>query len=232
MSKQFWGVILAIFIVFAGIVALGGGDSKQSSTNKNAPASSHVKGSTSLGITFVEYGDFECPYCGQYYPTLKQVEEKYKDKVQFQFRHFPLQNVHQNAFAASRAAEAAGLQGKFWEMHDILYVNQGAWASSQNPISVFKQYAQSIGINTKQFETDFASVKVNDTINADLAAGTKLKITGTPTFYVNGKKVEIPNSAESFDKVLQPLIEAAEKKAAAQNTTTPPATTDTTTPSN
>lgn len=207
MSKQFWGVILAIVVVFGGLYAFAGSksDSKDSSSG-TASASQHIKGNPDASVTLVEYGDFQCPYCGQYYPTVEQVMEKYKDKVKFQFRNYPLTSIHQNAFAASRAAEAAAIQGKFWEMYSLLYQNQTAWSSASSPNSFFESYAKQIGLKADQFKTDSGSSKVNDIINADLAAGAKLDITGTPTFYVNGKKVQIGNSVSEFEKVLDEAL--------------------------
>ena len=207
MSKSFWGVIAVIVIVFVGIFAFSGnkaGDTKNS--NGKATLTNHVEGNGSAGVTLVEYGDYQCPFCGQYFPTLKQVEAQYNDQIHFQFRNYPLTNLHPNAFAAARAAEAAGLQNKFWEMHDILYQTQTQWSGASDALSIYKQYAKQLGLNVTRFETDFASSKVNDLINADSAEGTKLGISGTPTFFIDGKKVEIANNPAAFQKVIQDAI--------------------------
>jgi protein-disulfide isomerase len=229
MDKRFWAVIAAIILVFGGIViANNRKDSNTSGSGSTAAATNHVEGSTSKGITLVEYGDFQCPVCGLYEPTVKQVAEKYKDSIQLQFRHFPLQQVHPNAFAGSRAAEAAGVQGKFWEMHAMLYDHQNDWSTASDPVSIFTQYAKSIGINTDQFKTDFTSSKVNDAINADIAAGNKLNVSGTPTFYLNGEKVELstlvgsdnyPN-VDKFSAVIDAAIKKADDKQKASASTT------------
>lgn len=207
MSKSFWGVIAVIVIVFVGIFAFSGnkaGDTKNS--NSKATLTNHVEGNGSAGVTLIEYGDYQCPFCGQYFPTLKQVEAQYNDQIHFQFRNYPLTNLHPNAFAAARAAEAAGLQNKFWEMHDILYQTQTQWSGASDALSIYKQYAKQLGLNVTRFETDFASSKVNDLINADSAEGTKLGISGTPTFFIDGKKVEIANNPAAFQKVIQDAI--------------------------
>ncbi len=209
MSKSFWAVIAAIVLIFVGIyVFTGNKDSKSSKTSNSSSASvsNHTVGKGTTGVTLVEYGDFQCPYCGQYYPILKQVQTKYNDQITFQFRHFPLTSVHQNAFAASRAAEAAGLQGKFWEMYDQLYPNQQAWSATSDPSSYFENYARIIGLDVAKFKKDYASTVVNDTINADMAAGTKLGITGTPTFYLNGKKIDVTQSVDDFSKQIDAAI--------------------------
>ncbi|MEK7599591.1 MAG: thioredoxin domain-containing protein [Patescibacteria group bacterium] len=213
MSKQFLGVLVAIILVFVGIVALTGKDSgsKSSDGKANAPAlSQNIQGAGTAGVTIVEYGDFQCPYCQQYAPTVAQVKAIYGDKIKFQFRNFPLVNIHQNAFAAARAAQAAALQGKFWEMHDALYQASDwqTWTKASDPTPYFKEYAKGLGLNTTQFASDFASSKVNDTINADTAEATKLEVTGTPAFFVNGKKTEITNSVESFQKIIDAAIKS------------------------
>ena len=209
MSNHFLGVVIAIFLVFAGIFVLASDKTEDaSSPGKGAKGSvtEHTVGQGTAGVTLLEYGDFQCPVCGQYYPILKQVKAKYGDQIKFQFRHFPLVSIHQNAFAGSRAAEAAGLQGKFWEMHDQLFENQQQWSQASSPVSFFKQYAQRIGLKAGQFEKDYASSKVNGAINADMAAGNKLKITGTPGFFLNGKKVEVSQSLAAFEKVIEAEI--------------------------
>ena len=220
MSKQFWAVIAVIAIVFIGIFMVGG--NKKSDTNsKNSSASGgtqHVTGKGTTGVTLVEFGDYQCPYCGQYFLTVKEVVAKYGDQITFQFKNFPLTSVHQNAFAAARAAEAAGLQGKFWEMNEVLYTNQSAWSEQTDATPIFAQYAQQLGLNVEQFKKDSSSSKVNDLINADMAAGTKLKVTGTPAFFINGKKIDVSNSVESFSKQRDAAIADQAKKSSSSTT--------------
>lgn len=218
MSKQFLAVIIVIIVGLVGIFALTGNKSsdsgsKSSSGNSGKPTN-HVQGQGKSGITLLEYGDYQCPYCAQYYPILKQVQSQFDKEIFFQFRNFPLVNIHQNAFAASRAAEAASLQNKFWEMHDLLYENQNQWSEASDPTSFFKQYAQRIGLNADKFQKDYASGQVNDAINADLAAGRKAGVQGTPTFFINGKKIEVTASPASFAKQIKDAI--AQKQAEKQ----------------
>lgn len=226
MSKQFWGIILAIVVVFVAVVALTGKDSNApSSGDAKAKTSNNTIGAGTEGVTLVEYGDFQCPYCGLYYPTLKQVKQTYGDKIKFQFVNFPLTSLHPNAFAASRAAEAAALQGKFWEMHDKLYEQQQAWSNAKDPLAVFSGYAEAIGLDVNKFRTDFASRQVNDIINADMADGNKKKITATPTFFLNGKKIEVNNDAAAFEKLIDAEIakQAAKKNESESKSTEQPA---------
>ncbi len=228
MSKQFLGVLAGIMLVFIGIFVYTGNKTKETdkgSGDKSA-LTQHVQGNKDAKVTLLEYGDYQCQFCAQYYPTVKQVQAKYNDQIKFQFRNLPLTNLHQNAFAASRAAEAADLQGKFWEMHDALYepANWQVWSSSNDPTPLFATYAKQLGLNTEQYKKDFASSKVNNRINADLAEGTKLGLTGTPSFFINGKKTEIANSVAAFDKVIQAALTKQGVKTTEPSATGEPAT--------
>lgn len=205
MSKQFWAIIVIIILAFIATITFSGNKNK---TSSSAPATNHVVGLGKSGVTIVEYADYECPYCEEYYPVTKQIQQEFNDQITFQFRNFPLVNVHVNAFGAARAAEAAGLQNKFWEMHDALYnsSNWQAWNKSNDPNALFNQYATQIGLNLAQFKTDFASSKVNDLISADMAAGNKLGVQGTPTYYLDGQQVQIAPTVAAFEKVINAEI--------------------------
>jgi protein-disulfide isomerase len=232
MSKQFWGVVVVIVLIFVGIFAFSH-KSNGSSTSTNGSPSNHTEGSSPLGVTLVEYGDYQCPYCGQYYPIVKQVQQEYSNRIVFQFRNYPLTQLHQNAFAGARAAEAASLQGKFWQMHDILYeqndlsqqdTSLATWLNSSNPLTYFDQYAQQLGLNINKFNQDYNSDQVDNTINADMAAGdsaakavTGQPIQGTPTFFLDGKVINVNESVSSFES----LINAELAKKAGKASTTP-----------
>jgi protein-disulfide isomerase len=225
MSKQFLALIAAIIVVFAGIIAFGGKKSEAPSGKSAAAATQHFKGNEKATVTLTEYGDFQCPYCKQYEPTVQQVVETNKDKIRFQFRNFPIVNIHQNAFAAARAAEAADQQKKFWEMHDALYetTNWQVWTNSGAPTKLFENYAQQIGLNVEQFKKDFASSKVNSAVNADVDAGNKLGVTGTPTFFLNGKQVQVGNDPQAFQKIIDAELAKTAPKASENQSTTPAA---------
>lgn len=204
MSKGFWIIVAAVVVIFGGVL-LFKDDGTGTQTN-GAAASNHVMGENTKKVVLLEYGDYECVFCGQYYPLVKQVVEKYKSDISFQFRNLPLVGNHPNAFVASRAAEAADKQGKFWEMYDILFQNQSAWSGLKNAQPAFEQYAQQLDLDINKFKTDFASTAVNDTINADIA---EFKKTGepivTPTFFLNGTKIE-PKTLEEFSKLIDDEI--------------------------
>jgi len=184
------GILAAIIVIFIGVFALSqhksnkGGQSGGQSTN-------HVMGDGQKGVKLVEYGDYQCPICLLYYQPVKQAVALYSKDIYFQFRNLPLVTAHHNAFAGARAAEAADAQNKYWQMHDLLYEHQNDWAPASNPLTFFKAYAGSLGLNADQFEKDYASSKVNAAINADIDA---FKQTGrpqaTPTFFLDGSVLE------------------------------------------
>ena len=197
MSKQFWIALLVIAVILGGIVFFNN-QNKPANGGASGTPTSHTEGTSPAGVTLVEYGDYECPVCATFYATVKQVAAKYTDKVVFQFRNLPLTSIHPNAFAGARAAEAAGLQGKYWEMHAMLYENQSGWSTATNPLPNFESYARTIGLDMTKFDSDYASDAVNRAINADLSA---FAATGddqaTPTFYLDGKKLQNTNLIDS-----------------------------------
>lgn len=204
MTKQFWAIIAIVVVIFGGILIFHG---NKTPTSGGTPTN-HVEGSASTGVTLVEYGDYECPYCGEYFTTVKQVAAAYNNEIQFQFRNLPLTQIHPNAFAGARAAEAAGLQGKFWQMHDLLYADQSGWSDSTGNVEpTLVSYAQQLGLNTTQFKSDFSSQKVDDLINADLAAFNKTgEEMATPTFFLDGKKISPANSVSAFETLINAEI--------------------------
>ena len=150
----------------------------------------------------VEYSDFQCPACGMYYPLVKQLKKEFGDKLTVTYKHFPLRNIHKNAELAARASEAALDQGKFWEMHDILFERQEEWSDSTQASSLFTAYAISLGIEQNNFLADMDSVEIRDKVNEDYMEGVRLKVGGTPTFFLNEKKLTNPKSYEEFVKLI------------------------------
>lgn len=207
MSKRFLLIMAALIVVFLGVIIYSKNSEKSAENGANGQGSNHVVGAGTAGVTLVEFGDFECSACRSYYPIVKQLEEKYGDKLKFQFRHFPLVQTHKNAMIAHRAAEAAGRQDNFWQMHDLLYERQTAWGQSSNAIAIMEDYAAELGLNIDQFKSDFASESVNDTISADTKAGQALGVNSTPSFFINGKKVDpLPSDVAGFSKLIDEAI--------------------------
>ncbi len=219
------------------IVALIGGGAFLKKNKAAAPGSGspthNVLGKGTSGVTLVQYGDFQCPGCGQFYPLLKQVIDHYKDEITFQFVNFPLVQIHQNAQAAARAGQAAANQGKFWQMHDLLYQGQPAWSQASDAAAQFETYASQLGLDVTKYRKDFASADTNAAIKADVKTGQNLKVTGTPTFFLDGKQIEDNNTVSTPAK-FEALIDAeilaktgkpsTSKAAAAPATTAAPAT--------
>ncbi len=210
MNNRFVMIVVGLVIGFGALFWFTKKEATAPGSNTNnttVQATNHTQGAGNKGVTLVEYGDLQCPACGSYFPILKQVKAKFGDDLKFQFRHFPLVQLHPNAMAAHRAAEAAGMQGKFFEMHDMLYEQQLSWTNSQNVSRIFEDYAAQLALNIEKFKTDAASQQVNDIINADIKEGQNLKANSTPTFILNGKKIEQnPRDAESFIKLIEDAI--------------------------
>lgn len=150
------------------------------------PATDHYQGNAKAKNVFIEYADFECPACATYSDMLKQVPTVFKDTV-FVFRYFPLVQIHPNSVESAMAAEAAGAQGKYWELHDLLFQKQTDWQSLSDPLDAFAGYAQSVGVGSgDQFKSDVTNKKYLAAIQKDSDEALQLKIPGTPSFYFNG----------------------------------------------
>jgi protein-disulfide isomerase len=166
----------------------------------------HVRGAKDGQLTLVEFADFQCPACGAYETILRQVLSDNKDDLKIVFKHFPLTQIHANALLASKAAESAGVQGKFWEMHDLIYDKQEEWSPAVNARDFFLAYATTLGLDTKKFLADLDSKAIEDKIMAEYQEGIKLGVQGTPTFFLNGKKLENVGNLESFNKAVKNAI--------------------------
>lgn len=136
-------------------------------------------------IVLVEYGDYQCPYCGHAFPLVKKFVEEYGDEVAFVFRNFPLTDSHQYAMAAATIAEAAGKQGRFWEMHDLIYNNQNLLSEN-----MLKECVAALNLDVNKIENDITTSNLQDKIEADFEGGVRSGVNGTPSFFVNGEKWE------------------------------------------
>lgn len=163
----------------------------QEATVQNGNIADHVTNKIDSKVIFIEYGDFQCPYCGQSFQPIKSVTDLYKGQVAYVFRNFPLTTLHPNALAAASAAEAAGLQGKYWQYHDLLYQNQTSWENltGDQRTNVYVGYAKQLDLNTNTFKTDLGSSSISSKIAFDKALGTKIGVSATPSFYLNGTLV-------------------------------------------
>jgi protein-disulfide isomerase len=148
----------------------------------------YSRGNPASRVTVEEFSDFQCPACGGLEPGLRRVMRDYGDRARFVFRNYPLQ-MHKYAFQAARAAEAAGLQGKFWEMHDMLYDNQKEWSDSMEPRVQFDSYATRLGLDVQRFKADMERQDLAERVKSDLLRGNSLGVKGTPTVYINGREL-------------------------------------------
>ena len=195
-TKLFGGIMAATLVLIVGVAVLLG--------NKSAPKpvdqatlvnqTSEILGAYDAKVTIVEFSDFECPACKSAEPTVEQVLDKYKGKIRFVYRHFPL-SQHQYGFIAAQAAEAAGLQNKFWEMHKLLFEKSPQLSQDD----LFK-YAMTLNIDVAKFAADYNSETVKNKIQQDLADGNKTGLTVTPTFFINGTKIDGALSLAEFFK--------------------------------
>ncbi len=172
-------------------------------------AADWVKGNRDAKVVLIEYSDLQCPACLAYYPVVKQLHETYPNELAIVYREFPLRTTHKNANSAAQAAEAAGVQGKFWEMHDMLFEKQGEWANLGSPLDTFVQYAQAIGIDADTFRTDHASSAVSGSVDRQLQSGEAAKVNATPTFFLQGTKIAPPASLEAFTQLIDDAIKNA-----------------------
>lgn len=156
--------------------------------------SDHIQGSKDAPVTLMEYGDYQCPYCGMAHPVVKKLQRRMGEKMCFVFRHFPLTEVHPFAEGAAEAAEAAGEQGKFWEMHDTLYENQNALAP-ENLVG----YAKLLRLDVPRFTTELTTHAYAKRIREDFLSGVRSGVNGTPTFFINGVRHD---EANDFDTLL------------------------------
>lgn len=176
-----------------------------------------MKGNKEAPVTIVEYLDFECEACGAYYPVVKRLSEEFGNEVRFVSRYFPLPG-HKNSMTSALAVEAAGRQGKYWEMHNVVFENQRDWGEKQAPDpKIFENYARQIGLDMNQYGKDIASQELKDRIERDRKAGQKLGIMGTPTFFMNGKKIENPRGYESFKELIRSEVSSTSNTPLTEN---------------
>lgn len=203
MSKKAWIIfVVVIVVVFGGLIIF----SKQNQVDIDGvdsaiilPASQdsgniadHVYGNADSPVVLINYGDFQCSGCGSAHPRIKIIVEEYKDQIAFVFRNYPITSSHPNAKFAASAVESAGLQGKYWEMYNLVFESQSEWESltSDNRLDKFLDYARQLELDEDQFKSDISSSDVSKKISFDQALGKKDGVDATPTFYLNGQKLD------------------------------------------
>lgn len=200
------GTVAVIVLVIAGLIMLVNSPSSTTTNEKAnvAPVSEKdiTKGENKAKVTLIEYSDFQCPACAVYYPLTKQLMTDFGDKIYFVYRFFPLRQIHKNAGISSQAAYAANLQGKFWEMHDILFENQNSWSTLPNPQDEFLTYAKKISLDVNKFKADLNSDETKKFVSDEENQGISEGINSTPTFFINGVKIQNPQNYEEFKKII------------------------------
>jgi len=200
--------IITVSILIGGVMLLSKGGNSNTRVLANPDLlireNSHqtTKGAK---VTIVEFGDYQCPACGQAHPIVKEVIKNYADKINFVFRNYPL-SQHKNAQIAAQAAEAANVQGKFWEMHDKLYDTQKDWEESSKPLDMFLTYAKDLGLDVNKFKSDVEGQKFTTEIGQDMNDGNNLSVNATPTFYINGQVLPGVPSYSDFKAIIDPLL--------------------------
>jgi protein-disulfide isomerase len=209
-----------VIVVLVGLATVGSGielyrthQAQTLTLSKDAGENgeAHVRGPATALVSLEEYGDFQCPPCGMLATPLKLIEEQYSPNLRVVFHNFPLP-THNHGHEAAQAAEAAGLQGKFWEMHDLLYHEQPNWAKAEDARSLFSAYAERIGLDVDRFNKDVDSPEVKERVEKDQKQGTSLGVTNTPTLFLNGRSVA-PNDLHpgNLEKLIKDMIEDLEK---------------------
>jgi len=205
--------VLLITIVASALLFRSNGTDQVSTSPLVPPVANPTKDTV---VTLEEFGDYQCPPCGQLHPTLKALKQQFGSNLNLVFRNLPLSDIHPNALAAAQAAEAARMQNRFWEMHDLIYESQDLWKDEKNPKPRFLQYAKDLGLDLERFRSDMNGDQVKYRIEADRDAAVRLSVDGTPTILINGQQLrpEVTN-AEGVRKGIELMM--ARKPAQAPN---------------
>jgi protein-disulfide isomerase len=163
----------------------------------------HIEGDTNAPCTLVEYGDYQCPHCGRAYPIVKRVQKHFGKRLRFVFRNFPLNEIHPQAESAAETAEFAAAQGKFWEMHDALFENQSRFSPA-----FFPELAQKLGLDAAELRDALATEKYRARVRSDFMSGARSGVNGTPTFFINGQRLDGPWDYEDLVEAIDAAVAA------------------------
>ena len=204
------GILAGIIVIVAGMAWIGNAQDHANDPQKLEVAvndSDWFVGGKDAQVVLVEYSDFQCPACAAYFPVVKGLEETYGDALKIVYRNYPLTSLHPNAQLAAQAAEAAGIQGKFFVMHDLLFGNQKPWSSEADPTNTFLGYATSMGLDIEKFKTDLTSDETFRAVRDDIRSGDDSNVDSTPTFFLNGVQIEKnPQGLEPFKALIDATL--------------------------
>lgn len=205
-------IVIITVLVVAGAIFWGIRTQDSGSKNVNVEVTDEdtYLGNKDAKVTLVEYSDFQCPACKAFEDIVKQLRESYSaEDLKIVYRHFPLRSIHPNADLAAQAAEAAGEEGKFWEMKDLLFKNQAEWSQEKDPKGLFGAYAKEVGLDVAEFDEDLLPEDDSkERVEKDYQSGVALGVNSTPTFILNGVVLKNPQNLDEFKK----LIDAELKK--------------------
>lgn len=201
----FWLIAILALIVLTWIIVQAAKPNPEGSTTIKDQEWS--KGGSDAAVTLIEYSDFQCPACAVYYRNVKMLSEEFGDQIQIIYRNYPLDSLHPQATLAAYAAEAAGQQDRFWEMHNLLFDNQGEWAGQSNARDIFIGYAEQLSLDVERFTADLKNKDIQAAVQDDKISGNQAFVEGTPTFYLNGQKINNPLSYDKFRQLIQAALD-------------------------
>lgn len=201
--KSILNIILAIVIVVVIVILIGRAKGNNPTQQGVLDLEPRLAGNIEAPLALIEYADFQCPACASYHTLVQQVLEEYGDRISFEFRHLPLSSIHPVAIPAARAAEAAAQQGKFWEMHDLLFERQDVWSRSVGANGLFIKYAEELDLDVDQFRSHLKNKEITQHIAKSRDLAQELGITSTPTFILGGELIQNPGTLEEFSALIE-----------------------------
>lgn len=211
-SALIWGiVVIVIIVILYGVIRLakpGITTNQPTLLIDEVAVTDNTLGEATAPVTIIEYSDFQCPACRQYYPVVRELEEHFGEHLQVVYRHYPLRSIHPHANLAAQAAEAAGHQGAFWEMHDLLFERQPDWSAGGAQKRTFITYAEELGLDVDQFATDLDSKEVKDIVENGFRSAQQNGLTGTPSFFLNGQRIQNPHGFDAFSALVEAELQS------------------------
>lgn len=206
----FWLAAIGILaIIITAVIQLSGNTENiiENTEVLKITSQDRTKGPNNAEVTIVEYSDFQCPFCKNTSEYLNKLHDEYPNDVRIVYRYFPLESIHPHAYAAALATEAAHVQGKFWEMHDLIFVNEGVWSGLNNPNGQFQEYAAELGLDTDKFKADLLNKTGSDKIEDDISSAKELNLRGTPSIFINGEQINNISSYQALEEQIKKYVE-------------------------